>query len=194
MDIVVATNNKGKLKEFRALLGDYFTNIHSLADLGLNCDVEETGSTFEENALLKAQYVKSQTDFAVLADDSGLQVNALGGAPGVFSARYSGENATDESNRKKLFAQLDGKNDRSAQFVCVLALILPNGKLIYAKGETKGEITLKEEGTNGFGYDAMFYSSELQKSFGIATEEEKNSVSHRSKAVKNLIEKLTKYL
>ena len=141
MDVVVATNNKGKLKEFRALLGDYFTNIYSLADLGLNCDVEETGSTFEENALLKAQYVKSQTDFAVLADDSGLQVNALGGAPGVFSARYAGKNATDESNRKKLFAQLDKKTDRSAQFVCVLALILPDGKLIYAKGETKGEIT-----------------------------------------------------
>lgn len=194
MDVVVATNNKGKLKEFRALLGDYFTNIYSLADLGLNCDVEETGSTFEENALLKAQYVKSQTDFAVLADDSGLQVNALGGAPGVFSARYAGKNATDESNRKKLFAQLDKKTDRSAQFVCVLALILHDGKLIYAKGETKGEITLKEEGTNGFGYDIMFYSSELQKSFGIATEKEKNSVSHRSKAVKNLIENLTKYL
>ena len=112
MDVVVATNNKGKLKEFRALLGDYFTNIYSLADLGLNCDVEETGSTFEENALLKAQYVKSQTDFAVLADDSGLQVNALGGAPGVFSARYAGKNATDESNRKKLFAQLEKKPDR----------------------------------------------------------------------------------
>jgi len=194
MDVVVATNNKGKLKEFRALLGDYFTNIYSLADLGLNCDVEETGSTFEENALLKAQYVKSQTDFAVLADDSGLQVNALGGAPGVFSARYAGKNATDESNRKKLFAQLDKKTDRSAQFVCVLALILPDGKLIYAKGETKGEITLKEEGTNGFCYDVMFHSSELQKGFGIATEKEKNSVSHRSKAVKNLIENLTKYL
>lgn len=190
MDVVVATGNKGKLKEFKSLLGDYFTNVYSIVDLGLNCDVEETGDTFEENALIKANHVKSQTNLAVLADDSGLQVNCLDGAPGVFSARYSGENATDESNRKKLFKNLAGKSDRSAQFVSVLALILPDGKIICGKGETRGEISKKEEGTNGFGYDVIFYSYELQKSFGLATEDEKNSVSHRAKAVKNLIEKL----
>lgn len=187
MDVIIATGNKGKLKEFKALLGGYFDNVYSVRDFGLDCDAEETGATFEENALIKARYVKSKTDMAVLADDSGLQVKALGGAPGVYSARYAGEDADDKSNRAKLFVALDGVKDRRARFVSVVVLITADGRVYMGKGDTQGVIMQNEEGENGFGYDAMFWSDELQKSFGVATEAEKNSVSHRSKAVRDLI-------
>lgn len=187
MDVIIATGNKGKLKEFKALLGGYFDNVYSVRDFGLDCDAEETGATFEENALIKARYVKSKTDMAVLADDSGLQVKALGGAPGVYSARYAGEDADDKSNRAKLFVALDGVKDRRARFVSVVVLITADDRVYMGKGDTQGVIMQNEEGENGFGYDAMFWSDELQKSFGVATEAEKNSVSHRSKAVRDLI-------
>lgn len=189
MDVIVATSNKGKLHEFQKLLGDGF-NVLSLADEGLTCDVGETGLTFEENALIKAQCVKAKTAKAVLADDSGLCVNALGGAPGVFSARYSGQNATDLTNRQKLLLEMEKIADRSAKFVSAVVLVTSNGKIYQGRGETAGEILRREEGGGGFGYDPVFFSHELNKSFGNASDSEKNSVSHRAKAVADLVKKL----
>ena len=190
MDVVIATGNKGKVKEFKKLLKDCFDKVYSAAELGIPTDVEETGGTFAENSLIKARHVKAQTSMAALADDSGLMVDCLDGAPGVYSARYAGENADDQSNRKKLFSEMRGAADRSARFVCALTLILPDGEIITADGETKGHITESEEGSNGFGYDVMFFSDELGKSFGMADDAEKNSVSHRAKAAAALAEKL----
>ncbi len=190
MDVVIATGNKGKVKEFKKLLKGCFDKVYSAAELGIPTDVEETGGTFAENSLIKARHVKAQTSMAALADDSGLMVDCLDGAPGVYSARYAGENADDQSNRKKLFSEMRGAADRSARFVCALTLILPDGEIITAGGETKGHITESEEGSNGFGYDVMFFSDELGKSFGMADEAEKNSVSHRAKAAAALAEKL----
>ncbi len=192
MDVIVATGNKGKLKEFKKLLAGYFDNVYSVKDFGLDVDVEENGENFEQNVLIKANYIKQKTDLAVIADDSGLEVDALGGEPGLYSARYAGENATDPDNRNKLFKEMQGVVDRSAHFVSVVALIMPDGRVYTGRGETKGYIMDHEEGSNGFGYDVMFFSHELGKCFGVATEEEKNSVSHRSKAVKNLLKCLPK--
>ena len=190
MDVVIATGNKGKVKEFKKLLKGCFDKVYSAAELGIPTDVEETGGTFAENSLIKARHVKAQTSMAALADDSGLMVDCLDGAPGVYSARYAGENADDQSNRKKLFSEMRGAADRSARFVCALTLILPDGEIITADGETRGHITESEEGSNGFGYDVMFFSDELGKSFGMADDAEKNSVSHRAKAAAALAEKL----
>lgn len=192
MDVVIATGNKGKAAEFKALLGGCFDNVYSAAELGIDTDVEETGSDFYENSLIKARYVKAKTDKAVLADDSGLEVHCLGGAPGVYSARYAGAHATDKENRDKLFEALRGSTDRTARFVCVLTLILPSGETITSRGETHGKITDKEEGDRGFGYDVMFFSDELGKCFGTASDEEKNSVSHRGRAAAALIQSLRK--
>lgn len=192
MDVIVATGNKGKLKEFKKLLADHFDNVFSVKDFGLDADVEETGENFEQNVLIKANYVKEKTNLAVIADDSGLEVDALCGAPGLYSARYAGENATDQDNRSKLFAQMQGITDRTARFVSVVALIMPDGRVYTGRGETKGYIMDHEEGDNGFGYDVMFFSDELGKCFGVASEEEKNSISHRSKAVKNMLKNLPK--
>ena len=190
MDVVIATGNKGKVKEFKKLLKGCFDKVYSAAELGIPTDVEETGGTFAENSLIKARHVKALTSMAALADDSGLMVDCLDGAPGAYSARYAGENADDQSNRKKLFSEMRGAADRSARFVCALTLILPDGEIITADGETKGHITESEEGSNGFGYDVMFFSDELGKSFGMADDAEKNSVSHRAKAAAALAEKL----
>ena len=187
MDVIIATGNKGKLKEFKQMLSGHFENVYSVKDFGFDVDVEENGENFEQNVLIKANYIKEKTD------DSGLEVDALCGAPGLYSARYAGENATDQDNRKKLFNEMQGIIDRSAHFVSVVALIMPDGKVYMGRGETKGYIMDHEEGSNGFGYDVMFFSHELGKSFGLATEEEKNSVSHRAKAVKSLLKQLPRF-
>ena len=160
MDVIIATGNKGKLKEFKKMLAGHFDNVFSVKDFGLDVDVEENGENFEQNVLIKANYIKEKTDLAVIADDSGLEVDALCGAPGLYSARYAGENATDQDNRSKLFNEMQGVEDRSAHFVSVVALIMPDGKVYMGRGETKGFIMDHEEGTNGFGYDVMFFSHE----------------------------------
>ena len=170
--LIIATSNKGKKREFEEMLPDM--RVLCFKDLGLSYDIEETGSTFFENALIKARRVKE--DFPedyVLADDSGLEVEALGGAPGVYTARYAGENATDGENIDKL-----------------LALVTPAGEVISAHGESCGEILKARSGRGGFGYDPVFFSYDLQKGFGECTEEEKNSVSHRGRAIKELLGKL----
>ncbi|MFR1566393.1 MAG: XTP/dITP diphosphatase [Christensenellales bacterium] len=186
--LIVASANKGKIREIKELLGDRY-EIISMADAGINIDIEETGATFEENAAIKAKAIFALCGCPVISDDSGLIVDALNGEPGVYSARYAGNEHDDEKNNQKLLAKLKDKTDRSARFVS--AVVYYDGKtLISAEGRVEGKILTEKKGDNGFGYDPLFYSTELKKSFGEASAEEKNSVSHRARAFKSLMEKL----
>lgn len=190
MKVIAATKNKGKIKEIQSVFQDMGFEVISQGDVDINVDIEETGKTFEKNALIKARTVSLMCDEPVLADDSGLCVEALSGRPGVYSARYAGEDATDAERMQKLLSELDGEKNRKAKFVTVVAFIFPDGTEITASGEVRGEITLHPRGTGGFGYDPIFYCDELNKTFGEASEEEKNSVSHRSRALHQLYGKL----
>lgn len=181
--LVAATTNAGKLKDLRAILTDF--EIVSAADVGFCDDVEETGKTFMENALLKARTVCRATGLPALADDSGLCVDALNGAPGIYSARYSGQGVM--ANRQLLLKNLQGQTNRAAHFHCAVALVYPDGREYTAEGETHGVITTEERGQGGFGYDCLFFSHDLGKTFGSATHEEKNAVSHRGRALKQLL-------
>ncbi len=180
--LIVASNNKAKIAEIKAILSDLY-DVRSLKDEGVVSDPEETGATFAENALIKAKAAHDLTGAATLADDSGLVVDALGGAPGVHSARYSGTHGNDDANNKLLLKNLEGKENRKACFMCAIALIKSNGEIIEAEGRTDGEILFTEQGEGGFGYDPLFYSYDLQKSFGMANTTEKNAVSHRARAL-----------
>ena len=187
--LIVATGNRHKLQEIREIFPE--TQVISAADAGFTQDVEETGRTFEENALIKARAAAEVLNLPALADDSGLCVDALGGAPGIYSARYAGGHGDDKANRQKLLIELSGVKQRSARFCCAIALCFPHGKEIVVTGETCGEILYEEQGENGFGYDSLFFSDDLQKSFGTADAEEKNAVSHRGRALCALKEKLS---
>lgn len=188
MKLAIATNNQHKLQEIRAILGDSFEELLSLKDLGIDVDVEETGTTLEENALIKARAILALSGIATLADDTGLMVDALNGAPGVYSARYAEEEHNDAKNRSLLLKNLNGVKDRSAHFATVIALCYPDGKTLTASGRVNGEILLSERGTEGFGYDSLFFSTELGKTFAEATQAEKNSVSHRGRALRAMLE------
>lgn len=179
---MAATGNAHKLKEIRAVLQD--RKIISQEEAGFCGEVEETGKTFLENALIKARAVCEATGLPALADDSGLCVEALGGAPGVYSARYSGGGSAE--NRALLLKNLQGVKERSAHFACAVALVYPDGKTLTAEGKTFGSILESEYGENGFGYDSLFFSIHLGKSFAEASEEEKNAVSHRGRALREL--------
>lgn len=194
MRIVVATKNANKIREISQVLSPLGFEVISQTDAGFDIDVEETGDTFEKNALLKARAVALICDDCVLADDSGLCVDALDGRPGVYSARYAGEGASDAHKIIKLLGELDGKDDRRAKFVTSMAFIFPDGREIVTSGEVQGEITLQPSGENGFGYDPVFYSDELKKTFAQADASEKNSVSHRSRALSELYNKLKNIL
>lgn len=184
--IVAATGNEHKLKEMREILQSF--TVVSAKEAGFFEDVAETGKTFLENAFLKARAVVEKTGRAALADDSGLTVDALNGAPGIYSARYSGGGS--EENRKLLLKNMQGKTDRRASFVCAVALVFPDGREFSAIGRTFGTITEEERGENGFGYDSLFLSDDLHKTFAEASDEEKNSVSHRGRALTELVDRL----
>lgn len=186
MKIVAATGNAHKLQEFRSILQG--AEILSQSEAGFYGEVEETGATFAENALIKAQAVARATGLAALADDSGLCVDALGGAPGVYSARYSG--GDDRANRVLLLKNLEGTENRAAHFACAIALVFPDGRRVESEGKTYGHILTEERGQNGFGYDCLFWSDDLRKTFAEASEEEKNAVSHRGRALQALKEKI----
>ena len=189
MKLVLATNNAHKLSEIRQILGNRFEEILSLRDLGITQDVAETGSTLKENAIIKATTIMKLTGLPTLADDTGLMVDALNGEPGVYSARYAGEQHDDKANVAKLLKNLEpykGK-ERSAHFVTCMVIAYPNGKIKSVEGRTDGEITYSPSGSNGFGYDPVFYSYDLKKVFAEATPEEKNSVSHRGRALAKII-------
>jgi len=186
--IVIATRNRGKLREFRTLLAPLNNRILSLRDVGIDRDVEESGSTFEENARTKALFYSQWTRFPVLADDSGLEVSALGGRPGVYSARYAGPDASDEDRNTKLLEELErAGNNREARFFCALALAQEGAIILETEGECRGVIADAPRGTNGFGYDPVFFFPDLGKTFGEFSREEKNRYSHRSLAIHNLI-------
>lgn len=188
-ELVVASSNKGKLEEIKSILGGSY-KIISMKEAGFSGDVDETGSTFYENAFIKAETVSKALKKDVLADDSGLIVDALDGAPGVYSARYAGEHGNDKLNRDLLLKNLEGETNRKAKFASSVVLYKENGEVISGFGETHGEILLEEVGENGFGYDCIFLSDDLNKSFGVATHEEKNKVSHRYRALCDLRNKL----
>lgn len=194
MKIIAATKNKGKIKEIQEILGALGYDVLSQQEAGYNLDILETGDTFEKNALIKARAIAMVCDSAVLADDSGLCIYALDGRPGIYSARYAGEDATDADKVIKILAEMDGIKDRHAKFVTCAAFIFPDGTEITASGEVSGHITDTPSGENGFGYDPIFYSEELGKTFAEATDEEKNSVSHRSRALTALYEKLKAHM
>lgn len=187
--LCIATHNEGKAEEFKQMLKDLPIELHSLSEFPDIKPPEETGKTLGTNARLKAQYYAKLTDMPCLADDSGLECYALGGAPGVLSARYSGEDATDASNIEKLLLDMKFCVRRGCRFRCVISVALPNGRLVNeTEGFCEGMLLHKTLGENGFGYDPIFWSTELHKSFGEATEEEKNAISHRAKAVNKLLQ------
>ncbi len=188
--LLVATGNVGKLKEIKSILTDF--QVMGAKEAGISFDAEETGTTFSENAAIKARELKKLTEHAVLADDSGLCVDALDGAPGVYSARYAGEDATDEANVDKLLAVLADvpEENRGAQFRSTVCLITEEGKEIYGEGVCCGRILTERQGSGGFGYDPVFYSDDLCESFGVLTHEQKNEVSHRKRALEDLLKKL----
>ena len=188
--LVVATGNAGKLREIKAILSGY--TVLGAKEAGLCADAEENGSTFRENAAIKARELKKQTDYAVLADDSGLCVDALDGAPGVYSARYAGDHATDGANVDKLLTAIRDvpEEKRTARFRCAICLIREDGEEVYGDGSCEGRILFAPEGEGGFGYDPVFYSFDYNESFGTLSAEKKNLVSHRKRALEDLLEKL----
>ena len=182
--LVVATGNMHKLKEIAAIFTEF--EVVSQKQMGFTEDVEETGVTFMENALIKARAAAKALNTLTLADDSGLCVQSLNGAPGVYSARYAGAHGNDKANRDFLLKNMQNITDRKAYFACAMALVYPDGREVTAEGRTHGTILHEEQGEGGFGYDCLFFSDDLQKSFGEASEEEKNSVSHRFRALQSL--------
>lgn len=181
--IVLATSNKNKLKEIKELLKGFPVAIKSLADFGPMPEAVEDGETFDDNAYKKALHYAKVLGLPCLADDSGLAVDALDGRPGVYSARYSGPEATDWKNCEKLLEEMTGKSNRSAHFVCVLSLATPAGPALTWEGRCDGEITTERRGESGFGYDPVFYYPDFGKTFAEVSMEQKSSVSHRGRAL-----------
>lgn len=192
--IVLATTNRGKKKEIQSLLKDYPVEIKTLDDFGPIPEVIEDGETFDENAYKKASFTARVLGYPAMADDSGLCVEALDGAPGVYSARYAGDHATDLDNVNKMLDALKGKDNRNAAFKCVISIAVPTGAALTYEGECSGIITRKPSGNNGFGYDPLFFYPDFGKTFAQCSLEEKASVSHRGKALKEVAGEMNKIL
>lgn len=186
MKLIFATHNPNKLKEIQSLLPESI-ELLSLIDIGCSEEIPETSDTIEGNALQKARYVKENFGYDCFADDTGLEVEALNGAPGVYSARYAGEQKNDDANIEKLLSKLEQESNRSAQFKTVIALIW-NGKEMLFEGICKGQIGLKKKGNNGFGYDPIFIPAGYDETFAEITLDEKNKIGHRGKAVRKLVD------
>jgi XTP/dITP diphosphohydrolase len=185
--LLLATNNQGKVREYKSLFSDLPYEVVTLAEQGITVEVEEAGSSLEENARLKATTIVAQSHLLTLADDSGLEVDALGGEPGPLSHRYAGEGASDADRVNYLLSRLKGvpRVERTARFRCVIALALPGGEVEFCRGECPGIITLEPYGEQGFGYDPIFYLPQLGKTMAELSLEEKNRVSHRGQAARN---------
>jgi len=192
--LVLATRNAGKTREIREFLRDFPVEIKNLDDFGPLPPVEEDGTTFDENAYKKASFTAKILGLPALADDSGLEVEALGGAPGVHSARYAGPHATDAENNAKLLRKMEGETNRAAVFVCVISLAVPSGAALTYEARCEGLIAEAPGGNKGFGYDPLFYYPPLNRTFAQLSAEEKNRVSHRGKAVAELKEEFEKAL
>ena len=193
--IIFATGNEGKMHEIRDILKDMDAEIVSMKEAGIDIDIVEDGTTFEENAVIKAKAVAACTDAVVLADDSGLEVDYLNKEPGIYSARYLGENTPYSEKNKNLIARLKGvkEEERTARFVCAIACVLPDGNELATEATIEGRIGYAEKGKNGFGYDPIFMVPSYGKSTAELTEEEKNKISHRGKALRAMKEKLQAY-
>lgn len=194
-DIVISTGNAHKLEEIGSILKDLDYNIYSLKDVNLgDLEIEENGKTFEHNALIKARTVAKLTNMITIADDSGLEVDAIGKKPGIYSARYAGENATDEQNREKLLKALKNTpiSNRTGRFVCCIAVVFPDGKEFVVRGTCEGIIAFEEKGKNGFGYDSLFIVDNYNKTFAELPPAVKNAISHRAKALELMKEELSR--
>ena len=194
MKFVLATHNPGKLKEMGDILARFGVEVVSPKDLGITVDVEETGATFAENAMLKAKAICAAAKLPAIADDSGLCVDALNGGPGVYSARYGGEGLDDKGRYMLLLNSMRGQPTRAAHFACAIASVFPNGDELTAEGRCDGTIAFAPIGEGGFGYDPVFFVPELKKTFGQLTAEEKSAISHRGRALAVFVEKLETYL
>lgn len=195
--LVIATKNKNKLIEFKEILKNSSIEVKSLADFGPIPEIVEDGDTFDQNAYKKAHQTARILGLPTIADDSGLVVEALGGSPGVYSARYAGPGATDTENCTKLLGELSGKKNRNAYFSCVLSIAVPSGPALTYEGRCDGVILHEPRGSSGFGYDPVFYFEEYGKTFAELTPDEKNSVSHRGRALKEVkaeLDMITKWL
>jgi len=192
--LVIATRNKGKTAEIRDLLKDFPVDIKNLDDFGPIPSLEEDGDTFDENAYKKASFAARILGLPALADDSGLLVETLDGAPGIHSARYAGENATDEQRYLKLLDEMKGKSNRNAAFECVISIAVPTGPALTYEARCQGLITESPAGSNGFGYDPIFFYPPLNKTFAQLTREEKSRVSHRGKAFAEFKDEFDKVL
>ena len=191
---VLASHNPGKIKEMSTILARFGVEVVSPKDLGITVDVEETGTTFAENAMLKAKAICAAADLPAIADDSGLCVDALNGGPGVYSARYGGEGLDDKGRYTLLLNSLRGQTTRAAHFTCAIACAFPTGDELTAEGQCHGTIAFAPMGEGGFGYDPVFLVPEKRKTFGQLTAEEKAEISHRGKALQAFVEKLETYL
>ena len=194
MKFVLATHNPGKLKEMGDILARFGVEVVGPKDLGITVDVEETGTTFAENAMLKAKAICAAAKLPAIADDSGLCVDALNGGPGVYSARYGGEGLDDKGRYMLLLNSMRGQPTRAAHFACAIACVFPNGDELTAEGRCDGTIAFAPMGEGGFGYDPVFFVPELKKTFGQLTAEEKSAISHRGRALAIFVEELETYL
>lgn len=190
MKIIVATKNKGKMREIKSILDNPKYEILSMEDIGIDVEVDEDADTFTGNATKKAVEIMKACNEITLADDSGLVVDALGGAPGVYSARYAGEHGDDLENNLLLLKNMENEKNRAAKFVCAMALAFPDGRIINVEGEFHGQIDYEMKGTGGFGYDCLFYLPEYDMASAQISAEEKNKISHRAKALQLIKEKL----
>lgn len=202
MKLIVASNNQHKIKEIKEIISDLNIEVYSLKECNIDIDVVEDGKTFKENAYKKAKEIKDyllesgESRFIVMSDDSGLEVEYLNNEPGVFSARYAGEHGNDKKNNEKLLKNLEEvkEENRKAEFVCSIALISWEGKELFVEGRCQGVIAHQEEGNEGFGYDPIFYIPKLNKTFAQLSSEEKNAISHRGLALKDLKNNIHKVL
>lgn len=194
MKIFLASKNIGKIKEFEKLVADKDIEVLSILDSNDIPEVVEDGETFEENSQKKAVEIAKFLNMYTISDDSGLCVDELNGAPGIYSARYFGEDATDEKNIEKLLSVMKDKVNRNAKFVSVVSIAKPDGEVYSYRGETEGKLLFQKEGSNGFGYDPVFFSKDLGKSFGEADSDEKKSVSHRARAFQKLMDDIDRII
>lgn len=190
MKLILASNNNHKLIEIKAILGGLFEEIVSMREAGIEHETVEDGSTFMENAVKKAKEIARLSGCCALADDSGICVDALDGAPGIYSARFCGHHGDDEANNRLLLKKLEGREDRGAHYTCAIALVYPDGRQVCAEGYMYGQIGHEEEGENGFGYDPLFFLPEYGCTAAQLSPEQKNQISHRASALHALLEKL----
>ncbi len=194
MDIIIASNNQNKIREFKKIFENSNINLYSLKDKGINIDIVEDGNTFEENSYIKASTIAKMTGLMAIADDSGLMCEALGGAPGIYSARYAGDMHDDMANNELLIKNISGKENRNAKYVCAICLCKPNLEHIITKGECHGLIIDEARGSNGFGYDPYFFIERYNRTMAEISLDEKNLISHRAKALNALKEKYEEFI